>query len=558
LLLERDAFLFFLRAFAAAAADAADAATAPTTPHAPSSSSSASAHPHTTATLLSRFFAASPLLAAIRASARPPSRLRVLYALKMTATVVGAAALGQLTSGSGQWAAIAVQIVGARDGVFFGGPFRTAALRLRGTAAGVCFTAVLLAIDTAVAPNVPPPPHGLLSRPLAPLLGPIALWVALWGPIRAGNPANAYAAMVAQYTPYIILFYPNAVTEGRAFAYTRIEQNLLGLALFFAVEMCVAPQRASGALRAAAAEAARRGSAALRRPACGSATCEATADAAAAASLAAARGSVARTRALLAEASAEPGAPRQHAHPARWSLLADAQEGRLLPALALIGTCDDGHDAAAMRALRERLRALLSALAADIENSGDASASLQLECKLPRRSSRSRGGSGCAGAVHVALHAADEAMHAAEEHAAGVHANAPASAPHAPHAPLAARAALFCARHVLDGAHALARAAKGVRPAASCGDDNDDDDDDDDNDDDGVADSGGPGGCAAKDAELDDSAAEEGSSRAWGTSGVAAAAVAARAAQEKEKEEPCKRCACGADARRLGGAAAKA
>jgi hypothetical protein len=552
---ERSAFLFFLRAFASAAADAAAAAaTALQTPQTP---------PPTLAARLSSHAAA--LAAFAPALLRPPPRARLLYALKMTGSVLAAAALGQLTSGSGQWAAIGVQIVGARDGVFFGGPFRTAALRIAGTAAGVLFAALLLASDAAVAPHVAPPPHGRQTRPLAPLLAPLALWTALWGPVRAGNPLHAYAAMVAQYTPHIILFDPNAAVKGRAFAYTRIEQNLLGLGVFCVIELCFAPQRASAALPRAAVGVLRDGAAALRRAACGGGRCDAAAAAAAAAALARARAGVARTRALLTEAAAEPGAPR-HARLDGWSRLADAQEGRLMPALALMGTTCDAADAmssssmAATHALRERLRALLAALADDVESSADGSGGAtapspslllplsppqHLDSVLPHRRVSSAGACSTAAAVSAALFAAEEALAAAEARAvsAGVHANTPACT--------CTHAALLCARQLLDGAHALAHAARGLRPAPPlCGDDDGDDVDADEE-----ADASGAGGCNIKSslhAEQDDSAAEEGSGRSLGAPAAAAAAAEAAAAQQQWGV-----CACGAELRhRHGGGSA--
>ena len=303
---------------------------------------------------------------------------RLIYALKMTATVAAAAMLGHLSCGSGQWASIAVQIVGTRDVLFVGGSFRIAVARIGGTAAGALFAVMVLAIAERAARDEGAPRHSV-----APLLGPIAVWTAACGAIRY-TPALAYGAMVASYTPHIILFDPqSAAADWRAFAYRRIEQNLLGLALFSAVELGVLPQRAStllsaalaGALRHAATATGAVWASALHDGALCS-SCAVSTMGVANAAVARVRADLTRQRALLGEASSEPMAPT---HLDSWHRLVDTHVAQLCTLLALMAHCADAGaaDAAlrsleepvrpALRALRERLCALLGAIADEVD-----------------------------------------------------------------------------------------------------------------------------------------------------------------------------------------------
>jgi hypothetical protein len=457
---EHYAFLFFLRAFAlraAAAAKAADAASLrPTPPPPPPLAHRAAA-----------------LAAALRSIIALPTRQRVLYALKLTAACVGASLLGNLSSGSGQWAAIAVQIVGARDGVLMGGPCRAAAQRVVGTAAGVLFVSALLAAAGAAG-----------AASVAPLLAPMAAWAALSGLVRA-TPAYAYGAMVSSYTPYIIAFDP-ASEAGRAFAYRRIEQNLIGLAIFAAVEVCVAPQRAAPALRAALSAALRAAAAAAEAawapalaPHARCPGCAAAAAAAAAAAVDALAAAIVRQRALLASAADEPRlswfSPVAAQRAAAWQRLIDTHQTRLcslLSLMALAAAADDadadGAAAAALRrmaapvapalaALRDALCALLSGLAADVDaGSALAGAHSAAACRADAAAAR----------VDEALEVVEARYGAAVVRlrvSHGLSADAGGAIPPSA-AVLPLHALMLCTRHLAAAARAVARGVRELLP----------------------------------------------------------------------------------------------
>jgi len=170
---------------------------------------------------------------------RPPLA-RVVYVVTLVGAVVIAAWFGVLTSGSGTWAAIACQIVGARSSVHVGGSFRTASARLMGTLIGSMFAYTALALLRQSAHNHP---------------GTLMVLLGVWSTLLAvprTSPRHAYAALVASFVPYIIVLgTSSAATTGttainrRDLAYTRIEQNILGIVVFVLVEVLVWPQRAS-------------------------------------------------------------------------------------------------------------------------------------------------------------------------------------------------------------------------------------------------------------------------------------------------------------------------
>jgi hypothetical protein len=249
--------------------------------------------------------------------AERPQRPRVLYAVKLVTAVVLAAAAGVASNGSGLWAAITAQIVGARSSLYVGGSLQTASARISGTLLGAMFGYFTMVVGNRL--------------PLGGCMGILAAWCGACACVRV-SPRNAYAALVAQFVPFIIVLGTyvapgdaSEVQSTRAYAYARIEQNLIGILCFASVELLVLPQRASTLLQGAladtlraAAECAgaawapllqqgRRGGQRLRCSACG------------ASHAAACRASLAtlmrRHASLLAEAADEPAwmAPRKAA-----------------------------------------------------------------------------------------------------------------------------------------------------------------------------------------------------------------------------------------------------
>jgi len=193
---------------------------------------------------------------AIAPFTRPLNWARAVYACKLVAAVVVSAALGELTSGSGSWAAITAQIVGARASINFGGSFRTALARLHGTLAGAAFGFIALGLLRPASHEHP----GLLMILLT-------LWAALLAAPRT-SARHAYACLVSQFVPFIIVLGGNpAASSSRAaaesgsalnskeVAYMRIEQNVLGILVFVAVEILVMPRWAASLLPAALASA---------------------------------------------------------------------------------------------------------------------------------------------------------------------------------------------------------------------------------------------------------------------------------------------------------------
>ena len=111
-----------------------------------------------------------------------------------------AALLGRALFGSIMWAAAAVAFVGPRDGHYAGGSLHLAYLRMAGTVwGGVAGLGVVAACGGSMAGAAP--------------LALLAAWVLLSGLAR-GSPRHAYGAMVAQFTPYILLEYATQTDVG--------------------------------------------------------------------------------------------------------------------------------------------------------------------------------------------------------------------------------------------------------------------------------------------------------------------------------------------------------
>jgi hypothetical protein len=319
--------LFCLRAFAAeAAAAAAEVSVVLTGTPMPSAPAPAAAHSPASAPAPHGLRARA--VAFFRAWGLPPSRGRIVYALKLTASACAAAAAGAALCGSGLWATLAVAFIGPRaPSAAAGGSFRIASLRVGGTVLGALWGYAVAAATGGVAAAAP-----------APALALLALWVLLAGFVRH-SPGHAYGAVVAQFTPYVTADVPRRsdsagadsggldVAAARAWAYRRIEQNIVGVLIFAAVELCVAPRRGGAALRdeiASGLRAAARAAGAVAAGARGrgdsahAACCAAcgapcgdgdAADADARAHVGALRAGLARQRALLSEAADEPPWP---------------------------------------------------------------------------------------------------------------------------------------------------------------------------------------------------------------------------------------------------------
>jgi hypothetical protein len=313
--------------------------------------------------------------------AERPKRVRVLYAIKLVSSVVLASFFGVLSYGSGLWAAITAQIVGARSSVYVGGSFQTASARLSGTLIGAMFGYFTMSVA-----------H---KAPLGVSMAMLAGWCAVCSCMRT-SPRNAYAALVAQFVPFIIVLGSHvapgnadaAVQSTKAYAYARIEQNFIGILCFVAVELLVLPQRASTLLQAAMANtlrAAAESASAAWAPMLPPQRCAACAASHAAAAQATLTGCMRRHAMLLAEASDEPAwlAPRRAGALVLLRTLSQERLAKLDTLLALM------HVAAAMvvapaqhaslapmaapiAALHDGLRELFASLAEDLDAGANA------------------------------------------------------------------------------------------------------------------------------------------------------------------------------------------
>jgi hypothetical protein len=310
--------------------------------------------------LLRQFFA--PYL-------QPLDRVRLLYATKLIASVVAAAWLGNLTCGSGLWAAITAQIVGGRDNLYSGGSFRVATSRLTGTVLGALWGYALLTI--------------LGDAPFGVVLPLLATWSALFALVRA-SPRTAYMGLVVQFTPLIITLDTTRTADTRLFAYRRIEQNLIGILAFVAIEFLVVPRKASSLLLGASADVLRGTAAVVAaawQPVLLGARCAACAagDAAATADVQAALATkLAHAKTLLTEAGDEPALLRPAALLPPLQSILSSYEGALGSVLSLLQTAAAAsavHGTPTLHAdirqdascLRTALRELFCALAADLD-----------------------------------------------------------------------------------------------------------------------------------------------------------------------------------------------
>jgi hypothetical protein len=165
-----------------------------------------------------------------------PSVTRLIYATRLTVAIAFAAALSRVIFGTGVWAATAIAFVGPRDsGSLSGGALHAALLRVGGTIAGAVVGLGASFMLTAGA--------GTIVTALA-----LGVWVAFVGSVRS-SPRHAYGAIVAQFTPYLLIDAPSFAATSWALA--RVAQNMLGLAIFAAVEVAVAPTSTADASRTA-------------------------------------------------------------------------------------------------------------------------------------------------------------------------------------------------------------------------------------------------------------------------------------------------------------------
>lgn len=172
---------------------------------------------------------------------------RGTYAAKLTLANLVAMHIGILMTGSGLWAAVAVCFIGPRDSTRAGGGLRTGMLRVVGTVFGSMwgYTAAFL---TQAQSQL-----GFWH------LTVLSMWVFASGFPRA-NPGTAYGAQVSQFTPYIMVEVPTAssvaasvLADGipygfSSWAWRRIQQNIIAVVVFMAIELTVLPTLSSALL----------------------------------------------------------------------------------------------------------------------------------------------------------------------------------------------------------------------------------------------------------------------------------------------------------------------
>ena len=233
---------------------------------------------------------------------------QLAYAAKLSFAAAAAGSIGWATSGSGQWAALTVAMVGTREGRAVGGSFNAALLRMQGTVIGAMFSFALAVVATGGGE----PGAGSDASKAGRLLL-LASFASLSAFLRL-NPEFAYAGVVAAFTAYVVaLGVPDDadVAAARAFAHGRVEQNLLGLLVLVAVEFAVFPVFAHDAARVAAGNtvlAAKNAAETVYDATVGAdcALCRARAAEDAVGSLQAVSASLQTQKALLVQAAAEP------------------------------------------------------------------------------------------------------------------------------------------------------------------------------------------------------------------------------------------------------------
>lgn len=172
---------------------------------------------------------------------------RATYAAKLTLANLVAMHIGILMTGSGLWAAVAVCFIGPRDSTRAGGGLRTGMLRVVGTVFGSMWGYTAAFLTQA---------QGQLGFWHLTVL---SIWVFASGFPRA-NPGTAYGAQVSQFTPYIMVEVPtmsslaaSVLADGipygfSSWAWRRIQQNIIAVVVFMAIELTVLPTLSSALL----------------------------------------------------------------------------------------------------------------------------------------------------------------------------------------------------------------------------------------------------------------------------------------------------------------------
>ena len=160
-----------------------------------------------------------------------PTPRRLLYAGRLTASILVTIKVAQALLGSSVWAATAVAYIAPREGMTNGGSLHSAFLRVAGTTVGSLF-GVIVAVNF----------HGSLDKSLV-----LGAWVFVVGFTRS-SPRHAYAAVVSMFTPF--LFLGISETNAAVSANQRIAETLLGIFIFTLFEIFLFPLRVAAAQRA--------------------------------------------------------------------------------------------------------------------------------------------------------------------------------------------------------------------------------------------------------------------------------------------------------------------
>ena len=162
-----------------------------------------------------------------------PTPPRLLYAARLTLSILVTMAFARWLLGNAVWAATTIAFIGPRDGMTAGGTMHAGFLRVVGTIAG---SLVGAAVATAYEYN--PSKTDMYCE--------LGAWVFLTGFVRK-SPRHSYAAGVAQFTPFLFL---GASVNATDTEISRISQTLLGVLIFAIFEMLVLPVRVEAAQRA--------------------------------------------------------------------------------------------------------------------------------------------------------------------------------------------------------------------------------------------------------------------------------------------------------------------